>query len=273
MFQMEQVSRKIIALRREKNMTQMELADRMGVSYQAVSNWERGNSMPDISKLPQLAEVFGCSVDELLGDKSGLLEAALKGEEQEYAQKNDIPLEELKTVVPVLKPDQVDGIASAVLAKNSEGMEVFYPFLTEETMRKLAERKLEKGESICTMLPFLEAEYLGEVALGQEEQGKEDCTFYPFLTKEMLREIAERKLAKGRSICTMLPFLERQYVEEAAMRQYEQGIDDCTFYPFLGGEALKRLAERKTEKGESICTLLPFLDNDFVNQIAMAISE
>lgn len=136
--------------------------------------------MPDISKLPQLAEVFGCSVDELLGDKSGLLEAALKGEEQEYAQENDIPLEELETVVPVLKPDQVDGVANAVLAKNGEGMEVFYPFLTEETMRKLAERKLEKGESICTMLPFLAAEYLGEVALGQEEQGKEYCTFSTF---------------------------------------------------------------------------------------------
>ena len=39
-------------------MTQMELADRMGISFQVVSNWERGNSMPDISKLPELAEIF-----------------------------------------------------------------------------------------------------------------------------------------------------------------------------------------------------------------------
>lgn len=54
-------------------MTQMELADRLNISFQAVSNWERGNSMPDISKLPELAELFGISIDELLGKKSELI--------------------------------------------------------------------------------------------------------------------------------------------------------------------------------------------------------
>ena len=47
MLNMERVGRKISELRRERNMTQMELADQMGISFQAVSNWERGNSMPD----------------------------------------------------------------------------------------------------------------------------------------------------------------------------------------------------------------------------------
>ncbi len=57
------------SLRKAKDMTQMELADKMMVSYQAVSNWERGNSMPDISKLPELAEILGVSLEELLGSK------------------------------------------------------------------------------------------------------------------------------------------------------------------------------------------------------------
>ena len=48
MLNMERVGRKISELRRERNMTQMELADQMGISFQAVSNWERGTSMPDI---------------------------------------------------------------------------------------------------------------------------------------------------------------------------------------------------------------------------------
>lgn len=52
MFNMKQVGKKILMLRKAQNMTQTELADRMDVSFQAVSNWERGNSMPDISKLP-----------------------------------------------------------------------------------------------------------------------------------------------------------------------------------------------------------------------------
>lgn len=57
-FNMDQIGRKISNLRREQNMTQMELADKLGISFQAVSNWERGNTMPDISKLPELAEIF-----------------------------------------------------------------------------------------------------------------------------------------------------------------------------------------------------------------------
>lgn len=45
---MQKVGRKIVELRKKNNMTQTELADKMNISFQAVSNWERGNSMPDI---------------------------------------------------------------------------------------------------------------------------------------------------------------------------------------------------------------------------------
>lgn len=66
MFDTKEIGRKISEFRKVSNMTQMELADRLNISFQAVSNWERGNSMPDISKLPELAELFGISIDELL---------------------------------------------------------------------------------------------------------------------------------------------------------------------------------------------------------------
>lgn len=47
----------------------MELANRLGISYQAVSNWERGISMPDISNLSALSEIFSVSIDEIISDK------------------------------------------------------------------------------------------------------------------------------------------------------------------------------------------------------------
>lgn len=53
--------------RKRLDMTQEQLAVRMGVSAQAVSKWENNQSCPDISVLPDLADVFGISVDELLG--------------------------------------------------------------------------------------------------------------------------------------------------------------------------------------------------------------
>lgn len=65
-------------------MTQMELADKMNVSYQAASNWERGVSMPDISKLPELAEIFGCTIDDLIGSKSELVNHILSDDIADY---------------------------------------------------------------------------------------------------------------------------------------------------------------------------------------------
>ena len=54
-------------LRKEKNLTQEQLAARLNVSFQTISNWERDESWPDISMLPVLAELFGVNTDTLLG--------------------------------------------------------------------------------------------------------------------------------------------------------------------------------------------------------------
>ena len=67
MFDTLKTAKTIREARTKKNMTQMELSDLMGVSYQAVSNWERGISMPDISKLTLLSEVLGIGIEEILG--------------------------------------------------------------------------------------------------------------------------------------------------------------------------------------------------------------
>ena len=60
----------ISALRKEKGLTQLELAQQMGVTDKAVSKWERNLSFPDVASLPKLAEVLGTSVDELLEVKT-----------------------------------------------------------------------------------------------------------------------------------------------------------------------------------------------------------
>lgn len=64
---MLQFKDKIKKLRKEKDMTQEQLAEYMAVSPQAVSRWETGATCPDIFALPALAELFGITVDELLG--------------------------------------------------------------------------------------------------------------------------------------------------------------------------------------------------------------
>ena len=57
----------IAELRKQNNMTQAEVADALHISYQAVSKWERGESLPDITLLPGISELFQISIDKLLG--------------------------------------------------------------------------------------------------------------------------------------------------------------------------------------------------------------
>ena len=56
----------ISTLRKEKGMTQKELADHLGLTDKAVSKWERNLSCPDINTLPKLADILDTSVEELL---------------------------------------------------------------------------------------------------------------------------------------------------------------------------------------------------------------
>lgn len=59
--------------RRLQGITQQELAKELGVTAAAVSKWERDQSLPDVYTLAKLADLFGVTLDELMGRNNGLL--------------------------------------------------------------------------------------------------------------------------------------------------------------------------------------------------------
>jgi len=59
----------ISSLRKEKGMTQKELAEKLGITDKAVSKWERNVSFPDTATIPKLAEILDVSVEELMNVK------------------------------------------------------------------------------------------------------------------------------------------------------------------------------------------------------------
>ncbi len=61
------IGEKLKKLRHSRDLTQEEVATHLGISYQAISKWERGDGYPDITMLPTLANYFRVSVDELIG--------------------------------------------------------------------------------------------------------------------------------------------------------------------------------------------------------------
>lgn len=83
---MLKLSENIAILRREKKITQEELADFVGVSKASVSKWENGQSMPDILILPRLATYFGVTIDELIGYEPQLSKEQIKRKYKELAE-------------------------------------------------------------------------------------------------------------------------------------------------------------------------------------------
>ena len=100
MFKMEDVGRRISVMRKDAGLTQMELANNLGISYQAVSNWERGVAMPDISNLGALAKILGVTVVEIIGDDK--ISSIIEGKPME----GKITVDEFNAVSPLLEAEK-----------------------------------------------------------------------------------------------------------------------------------------------------------------------
>lgn len=251
MFDTMKIAGKIRQARIDKNMTQMALADEMGVSYQAVSNWERGNSMPDISKLEDLCRVLELDVTELLGmdaPETGRIRQVIRGENA------DLTVEELAELAPLLPPEQVK--------KQTDGA------------RK--EGKKLNISALAGLAPFLDANYLDElVADAKAEDLEEVLTIAPFLSAKALDTVVEKCAAQENyhTICALAPFLSAETLGKL-VRNAEEGADFDTVIglaPFLDSTALDALVERCTEKADinGIRNLAPFLGSETLNKLVM----
>lgn len=80
------IGKHIVSLRRNKKITQEELADFIGVTKASVSKWETGQSLPDITLLPQLAAFFDVSIDELIGYEPQLTKGQIQSMYHELAR-------------------------------------------------------------------------------------------------------------------------------------------------------------------------------------------
>ena len=68
-----ETANKLVELRKKHGLSQEELADKLGVSRQAVSKWERSEASPDTDNLIELAKLYDISLDELLLNKKLIL--------------------------------------------------------------------------------------------------------------------------------------------------------------------------------------------------------
>lgn len=158
MFDMVKIGRKIAELRKKKNMTQFELADKMGISFQAVSGWERGISMPDISKLEELADVLDASIDEILCKSNTAVKKIINKESFDES----ITKEDIAEAASIAKPETVSELINSVKV-DVDDITVLVPFMSEEGVAALAARYQSEGESIVEFLPFMDEDDIDEL--------------------------------------------------------------------------------------------------------------
>lgn len=181
------IGKTIADYRKAANMTQSEVADQLGVTYQAVSKWERDESLPDITMLPKIADLFDISIDTLLRgsfemkeekevetakqiiEEATESEAVKDAEPKEETDLTDTIFNEvehdiedtfnnvgdlLEQLAPLMKPNQLDRIVSK-LNKADKKLNKVYPFLKRERMSELIEKTPLDELELDELLPFL----------------------------------------------------------------------------------------------------------------------
>lgn len=269
MFDTMKIAKRIKQARIDKNMTQMNLADEMGVSYQAVSNWERGNSMPDISKLEDLCRVLGLSVNQLLGMEEPAAAAVSKA-----IQEEELTVEELREVAPMLPPSDVR--EKTEKAKKKKKLDLsriadIAPFLDEEYLDELVlEADLEDLDGLDELAPFLSRATLDKIV---ERAGLDDFDVIeeiaPFLSRESLDKLVGRCAEAGEmeQISELAPFVSRETLDNLVAGVIGGKYPNCDFedleeiYPFMSKETLRKLARFLMEERDldALEDLMPYV--------------
>lgn len=196
MFDMQQVGSRISKLRKSIGITQTGLADRLGISFQAVSNWERGVSMPDISKLKELSEIFGVTVDEILG---GGTHSELVRELIEKQPVRKATREEIEEIAPILHEAQVETLlnGSDRCEADIDMVASLAPYLSQAYIDRYALSLLNKYNTfraIGRIAPFVSTSVLEEKAAELvKRSGSLDVLepVMPFLSSELLDRLAD----------------------------------------------------------------------------------
>ena len=289
MFDTTMIGKKIKQTRIDQNMTQMQLADAMGVSYQAVSNWERGNSMPDISKLADLCAALHISVNELLGIESPAVEKAMAQEE--------LTMEELTEVAPVLPPqtvmEQMEAKRKEMEQRLQNGLkQMFGPgsdfrkdvagvvkIAAKSPESKQKEKKKLDLRRIADMAPFLDEGYLDELLENadlSDLDGLDESA--PFLSQETMDKLLERiSVDDMEMIVEIAPFLSKAALDYMVNRCIAAGrLDDIEeLAPYLSEEALDCVADAAIAGNLDVDMeeLYPFLSKETLRKLAKHMME
>jgi len=218
----------ISKLRKEHDLTQSQLADILNVTRQAVSKWEMGDSFPDISLLPHLADVFHVTVDQILNngepsrEENRMMYHILQGMPEKVAdmlKNKELPADSVVHIAPLLKASTL-GVISEGFAKH--GIDIQHVarlatymneaelthLLKKASLDHLDERMLEK------FVPFLDEESKGILfakIINNELHSSLLEVLIPYLDSAKYDQLIEAAILEGELDVNFLKLLHRGY--------------------------------------------------------------
>ena len=153
---MESFGTRLANLRREHNLTQNDIADRLNISAQAVSKWENDLTSPDIDTLIKLSDIFDITVDELLGKQK---------KETVY-----LPVEERKDINKLM-------LKIRVLSVDGDKVNVNLPmaavkvFVNNDTVNMFSGNKALEGIDFNQLYAMVEQGIIGELVSVESAEG------------------------------------------------------------------------------------------------------
>ncbi len=222
---------KIKVLRKKNNTTQEQLADILGVSFQAVSKWENNITFPDITLVPVIATYFGVSIDELFDFSIKEMEAEIEAVVNEaYKYRESDPQKSRKILEAGLKKYPENDILMNNLLYVMDYSK--YPDNTIETASKLIE-KTTQSDVKYDALRFLAYAYKVKGDLKSAERAIEQIPeiYFSKLTEEAFLFDDERKFSAAQkqkwiSFENLLQMLEKiaEYYEDIG--QTEKAVEE-----------------------------------------------
>lgn len=275
MFDVRRVSQQIRDARIRRNMTQSNLADELGVSYQAVSNWERGNSLPDISKYEDLCRILDLKLEDLLGGGSNADAVSKFMDHRKDENADPVTVEEIELVAELLAPEDLKKTVQGYLDQLTFDLSAakhLAPFLDTETLDELVENMaLDDPHAVVELAPFLSQEALVSTAERFSAAGKMEISWLkklmPFLKKDSSDRLVEHlEPEEIEDLAKIAPFLRKRTIVHLLEKLENEDIRFRTMVkaaPFLDGEYLEELLENMEVKDiDKIQKIAPFLGKE-----------
>ena len=154
------VGENIVRMRKQCKLTQQELADKLFVTVQAVSGWERGQFLPSVDNLVDLSKVLKCNLTDILDE-----EKLSKCVDEKIATSPAVDIALLIGLAPFIDGKQLEKMSDCVCGEFDAYMLCsLAPFVSADCLYNLLLRcdKIPY-EALCGLMPFLEPEQVSEL--------------------------------------------------------------------------------------------------------------